>query len=76
MLNYIHIEIMAHRKRNEDGYVLPKTGASVRTNKRWDSRHNYDKPEDTGFKKLDDGNKGSPIDTSSVSFKPMKKVDL
>jgi len=76
MLNYIRIEIMAHRKRNDDGYIIPKSGASQRTIKRWDSRHEYNQPKDTGFKKLD-----KILDTTndmavSGTFKPMKKVDL
>ena len=74
MLNYIHIEVMAHRKRNNDGYIIPKSSASTRTIKRWDVRHNYSKPEDKGFEKL--GKVSETTGNVSGTFKPMKKVDL
>lgn len=61
---------MSHRKRNDDGYILPKHTASARTIKRWDIRHDYTKPESKGFEKLDSSDK-KPTD-----FKPMKKVSL
>ena len=64
---------MSHRKRNEDGYIIPKATASARTIKRWDERHNYIKPKDDGFKKL--GSTDVKADTPS-EFKPMKKVDI
>jgi len=67
---------MSHRKRNDDGYVLPKSGASARTIKRWDSRHDYTKPEDTGFKKLGNISEAKDNNEVSGSFKPMKKVSL
>jgi len=67
---------MSHRKRNDDGYILPKSGASSRTIKRWDVRHDYIKPQADGFKKLGDGTKGSTSNNVSGDFKPMKKVDL
>jgi len=65
---------MAHRKRNEEGSVLPKLSASARTIKRWDLRHNVVQPQGTGFKKLTEVSE-TPKDTSGT-FKPMKKVDL
>ena len=65
---------MSHRSRNEDGYVRPKQGASSRTIKRWEERHEYIKPQTAGFKKLGDSDV-KPDDTPS-SFKPMKKVDI
>lgn len=67
---------MSHRKRNDDGYILPKHGASARTIKRWDIRHEYVKPQADGFKKLGDRAEGSGKDKVSGSFKPMKKVSL
>lgn len=66
---------MSHRKRNDDGYILPKSGSRARTIKRWDARHDYIKPKDDGFKTLSSGNEGKN-DTTTTSFKPMKKVSL
>jgi len=66
---------LSHRKRNQDGYILPKYGASARTIKRWDARHDYSKPEDAGFKKLSNLHE-STDDMAVSSFKPMKKVEL
>ena len=65
---------MSHRSRNEDGYVRPKQGASKRTIKRWDERHEYIKPKTDGFKKL--GGADVKPDTTDTSFKPMKKVNI
>jgi len=67
---------MSHRKRNDDGYILPKLGASARTIKRWDVRHDYVKPQADGFKKLGDRTEGSNNDAVSGDFKPMKKVNI
>ena len=66
---------MSHRSRNEDGYVRPKQGATNRTIKRWEARHDYIKPATEGFKKLESGTK-LPDSTTPTSFKPMKKVSI
>lgn len=65
---------MSHRKRNDDGYILPKQTASARTIKRWDERHDYIKPKDDGFKKL--GGADVKPDNIPSDFKPMKKVNI
>ncbi len=65
---------MSHRSRNEDGYVRPKQGASSRTIKRWEERHEYIKPATDGFKKL--GSTDVKRDNTPSDFKPMKKVSI